>query len=66
MCVCVCVLDKYDTYTVWHKCVTAENFVEFDESKLYRQNFPSQYFAVDIRNLSASTCNTYGSCKSVY
>ena len=26
--------------TVWHKCLTGENFDEFDESKLPRQNFP--------------------------
>ena len=43
-----------------------ENFDEFDESKLHRQNFPFQYFAGDLNNLSASTCNIYGSCKSAY
>ena len=38
-----------------------ENFDKFDESKLLRQNFPSQYFAVELNNLSTSTCNIYGS-----
>ena len=29
--------------TVWCKCLTRENFDEFDELKLHHQNFPSQY-----------------------
>ena len=33
--------------TVWRKCLTGENFDEFDESKLHRQNFPYQYFAIE-------------------
>ena len=28
--------------TVWHKCLTGENFDEFDESKLHHQNFSYQ------------------------
>ena len=43
-----------------------ENFDEFDESKLHCQNFPFQYFAVELNNLSASTCNIYGSRESAY
>ena len=31
------------------------NFDKFDESKLYCQNFSSQYFAVELNNLSTST-----------
>ena len=31
-------------YTVRRKCLTGENFDEFDESKLHHQNFPYQYF----------------------
>ena len=38
-----------------------ENFDKFDESK-HRQNFSYQYFTFQ---LSASTCNIYGSRKSV-
>ena len=34
-----------------------ENFDKFDESKLYCQNFSFQYFAVELINLSACTCN---------
>ena len=34
-------------HTVWHKCLTEENFDEFDESKLHRQNFPYQYFTIE-------------------
>ena len=37
------------------------NFDKFNESKLLRQNFPSQYFSVELNNLSATTCNIYGS-----
>ena len=42
------------------------NFDKFDESKLHRQNFPSQYFAVELNNLSTSTCNINSSCESAY
>ena len=52
--------------TVWHRCLTEENFDEFDKSKLHHQNFPSQYFAVELNNLGTSTCNIYGSCESAY
>ena len=31
--------------TVRRKCLTGENFDEFDKSKLHRQKFPYQYFA---------------------
>ena len=44
---------------VWRKCFKGENYDEFDESKLHRQNFPFQYFAVELNNLSTSTCNIY-------
>ena len=30
---------------------------KFDESKLYRQKFPSQYFAVEINNFKSLFCN---------
>ena len=30
--------------TVWCKCLTGDNFDEFDKSKLHHQNFPYQYF----------------------
>ena len=36
----------YVRYTVWGKGLTAESF---DESKLHRQNFPCQYFALGIK-----------------
>ena len=49
------------TVTVWRKCLTGENFDEFDESKLHRKNFPYQYYTFQKNNLSASTCNIYGS-----
>ena len=41
------------------------NFDEFDESKLHHQNFSFLYFAVELNNLSASTCNIYGSHESL-
>ena len=31
-----------------------ENFDEFDKSKLHLQNFPFQYFAVELNNLNPS------------
>ena len=42
------------------------NFDEFDESKLHHQNFPFQYFEVELNNFIASTCNIYGSHESAY
>ena len=27
-------------YTIWRKCLTGENFDEFDKSELHCQNFP--------------------------
>ena len=30
--------------TIRRKCLTGQNFDEFDESKLHHQNFPHQYF----------------------
>ena len=50
-------------HILWHKCLTGENF---DKSKFHHQNFSSQYFAVELNNLSASTCNIYGSRESAY
>ena len=42
------------------------NFDEFDESKLHHQNFPSQYYAVELNKLSTSFCNIYSLSKSMY
>ena len=52
--------------TVWHKCLMGENFEEFVESKFHRQNSPFHYFAVELNNLSACTCNIYGLHESAY
>ena len=41
-------------------------FDEFDESQLHHQNFPFQYFAIELNSLRTPTCNIYGSCKSAY
>ena len=55
-------------HTVYHmtQLFDGGNFDEFDESKIHCQNFPFQYFAVELDNLSFSTCNIYGSRESAY
>ena len=37
-------MEKVYLATVRRKCLTEENFDEFDESKVPRQNFPYRYF----------------------
>ena len=38
------ICNNYYIRTVRRKCLTGENFDEFNELKLPRQNFPYQYF----------------------